>query len=128
MSQATQVVQQDSIVMPVSPSMVSLGTLQAASAVALVQGAREMADALADVIERQRLAVAIQGRRYVKVEGWTTLGIMLGVVPREVGTVEQDGVYTSTVELVRISDQGTIARRSCSRRGRDCPSTRARAR
>lgn len=112
MSQATQVVQQDSIVMPVSPSMVSLGTLQAASAVALVQGAREMADALADVIERQRLAVAIQGRRYVKVEGWTTLGIMLGVVPREVGTVEQDGVYTSTVELVRISDQGTIARAS----------------
>lgn len=112
MSHAMQVVQQDAAIVPVATAAVSLGTLQAASAVALVQGAREMANALADVIERQRLATAIQGRRYVKVEGWTTLGVMLGVVPREVGTVEQDGIYTATVELVRIGDQGVISRAS----------------
>ena len=112
MSHAMQVVQQDAAIMPVATAAVSLGTLQAASAVALVQGAREMANALADVIERQRLATAIQGRRYVKVEGWTTLGVMLGVVPREVGTIEQDGIYTATVELVRIGDQGVISRAS----------------
>lgn len=103
---------QDTAIMPVAQAAVSLGTLQAASPVALVQGARALADALADVIERQRLAVGIQGRKYVKVEGWTTLGIMLGVVPREVGTTEADGVYTATVELVRIVDQGVISRAS----------------
>lgn len=103
---------QDTAIMPVAQAAVSLGTLQAASPVALVQGARALADALADVIERQKLATAIQGRRYVKVEGWTTLGIMLGVVPREVGTVEQDGVYIAVVELVRMNDGACISRAS----------------
>lgn len=111
MSQKALAVQQAAI-MPVAQVAVSLGTLQAASASALVQGAREMAEALADVIERQRLTVGIQGRKYVKVEGWTTLGVMLGVVPREVGTVESNGIYTATVELVRIVDQGVISRAS----------------
>lgn len=112
MSQELQVVQQDAAMIPVAQVAVSLGTLQAASPRALVDGAREMANALADVIEHQKLATAIQGRRYVKVEGWTTLSIMLGVVPREVGTTEQDGVFTATVELVRIADQGVISRAS----------------
>lgn len=112
MSHAMQIVQQDTAIMPVAQAVVSLGTLQAASAVALVQGAREMANALADVIERQKLATVIQGRKHVNVEGWTTLGIMLGVVPREVSTVETDGVYTATVELVRVVDQGVISRAS----------------
>lgn len=111
MSQALAITQ-DTAIMPVAQAAISLGTLQAASPRALVEGAREMANALADVIERQRLATAIQGRRYVKVEGWTTLGTMLGVVPREVGTIEQDGIYTATVELVRIGDQGVISRAS----------------
>ena len=112
MSHAMQIVQQDTAIMPVAQAVVSLGTLQAASAVALVQGAREMANALADVIERQKLATVIQGRKHVNVEGWTTLGIMLGVVPREVSTIETDGVYTATVELVRVVDQGVISRAS----------------
>ena len=37
---------QDTAIVPVAQAAVSLGTLQAASAVALVQGAREMAGAL----------------------------------------------------------------------------------
>lgn len=112
MTQNALAVQQGAAIMPVAQAAVSLGTLQAASAVALVQGAREMANALADVIERQKLATPIQGRKYVKVEGWTTLGVMLGVVPREVGTVEQDGIYTATVELVRMNDGACISRAS----------------
>lgn len=100
------------VVQPVSAAAVSLGTLQAASASALVQGAREMANALADVIERQKLATVIQGKKHVNVEGWTTLAVMLGVVAREVQTVETDGIYTSVVELVRISDSACISRAS----------------
>ncbi len=71
-----------------------------------------MAQALADVVDHQELAVAIQGRRYVRVEGWTTLAVMLGVVAREVDTREEGGVYTATVELVRMSDGAVISRAS----------------
>jgi hypothetical protein len=112
MSQEPQSVQSDSAIIPVASSAIQLGTLQAASPAALITGAGEMAKALAEVIRHQQLALTIQGRKYVKVEGWTTLGIMLGVVAREVTTVEQDGIYTATVELVRISDQAVISRAS----------------
>ena len=103
---------QDTTIIPIAQAVVSLGTLQAASAVALVQGAREMAGALADVIERQHLATVIQGRKHVNVEGWTTLAVMLGVVAREVQTVETEGIYTAVVELVRMSDGACISRAS----------------
>ncbi|MER2623568.1 MAG: hypothetical protein ABTS22_06480 [Accumulibacter sp.] len=71
-----------------------------------------MAGALADVIERQHLATVIQGRKHVNVEGWTTLAVMLGVVAREVQTVETEGIYTAVVELVRMSDGACISRAS----------------
>lgn len=112
MSQKALAVQQATAIMPITQAVVSLGTLQAASAVALVQGAREMAGALADVIERQRLSTLINGKKHVNVEGWTTLAVMLGVVAREVQTVEKDGVYTAVVELVRVNDGACISRAS----------------
>ncbi len=90
----------------------ALGTLQAASPGALVAGASELAGELAAVIERQNLATAINGRKHVNVEGWTTLGVMLGVTAREVSTMEQDGVYVAIVELVRMSDGACISRAS----------------
>lgn len=103
---------QDTAIVPVAQAAVSLGTLQAGSPAALVQGAREMAGALADVIERQQLATLIQGRKHVNVEGWTTLAVMLGVVAREVQTTEQDGIYTAVVELIRMNDGACISRAS----------------
>lgn len=96
-------------VAPTAPMAVSLGTLQAASPAGLVQGASEMASALAQVINKQGLAKVINGRKYVRVEGWTTLGVMLGVIAREVSTNETDGVYVAVVELVRMSDGACIS-------------------
>lgn len=46
------------------------------------------------------------------VEGWTTLGAMLGVTPHEVSNTEQDGVYISVVELKRMSDGAVVSRAS----------------
>jgi hypothetical protein len=97
---------------PVSTSSVALGTLQASSPAALVSGAAELASQLAIVIKKQNLATVIKGKQFVNVEGWTTLATMLGVTAREVCTVEQDGIYTATVELVRMSDQAVISRAS----------------
>jgi hypothetical protein len=99
-------------IIPVAPSPVSLGTLQAATPGALVTGAAELAGELANIIQRQNLAVALQGRQYVKCEGWTTLGVMLGCVAREVATTEQDGIYTATVEMIRMVDGACISRAS----------------
>jgi len=53
-----------------------------------------------------------QGKQYVRVKGWTTLAVMLGVVAREVETREELGVYTAIVELVRMSDRAVISRAS----------------
>jgi hypothetical protein len=99
-------------VMPVSTSSVALGTLQASNPAALVSGAAELASQLAIVINRQNLATVIKGKRFVNVEGWTTLATMLGVTAREVCTVELEGVYVATVELVRMSDGACISRAS----------------
>jgi hypothetical protein len=91
---------------------VALGTLSAATPGALVTCAAELAAELANVINKQGLSTQIKGRKHVNVEGWTTLGIMLGCVAREVQTTEADGIYTATVELVRMSDGACISRAS----------------
>jgi hypothetical protein len=78
----------------------------------LVAGAAELASQLAIVIAKQNLATVIKGKRFVNVEGWTTLATMLGVTAREVCTVESEGVYVATVELVRMSDGYCISKAS----------------
>ena len=97
---------------PVPAAPVSLGMLQGVSPAALMAGASEMAGELARMIEAQRLWDPINGKKYVKVEGWTTLAVMMGVVAREVQTTEADGIYTAVVELVRMSDGACISRAS----------------
>ena len=94
------------------PAPVSLGILHGTSPAALMSGASEMAGELAKMIEAQRLWDPINGKKYVKVEGWTTLAVMMGVVAREVSTTEDNGVYTAVVELVRMSDGACISRAS----------------
>ena len=103
-----QVLMQLPVVMPVTSSSVALGTLQASSPAALVSGAAEMAHELATVIDKQKLFTVIQGKKFVGVEGWTTLAVMLGCVAREVSTTEHDGIYVAVVELVRMNDGACI--------------------
>lgn len=107
---------------------VSLGTLQADTAVALLTTATAMATALAGVIERQKLYTNIGGRSHVRVEGWTTLATMLGCTPREVANEAlADGSYVATVELVRMRD-GAVISRATSECGMDEPTWASRAR
>lgn len=67
--------------------------------------AARIATTLTKVIQDQGLFTNIQGRKYVKVEGWEVLGSFLGVLPRE-RTVNElsDGSYEAFVDLVRSSD------------------------
>lgn len=96
---------------------ISLGAIQANGPAAVIEQASAIARALADIIDRRGLYSVIGGRRYVRVEGWTTLGAMLGVLPREVETRPIDNGYESVVELVRTSDGAVIGRGSaiCTR-------------
>lgn len=83
---------------------ISLGQMMFDNPAAMVAQAKVVAGVLKDVITAQELYVNIKGRNYVLVEGWTTLGAMLGVVPRTVSTSEiEDGIFEATVELVNTS-------------------------
>ncbi len=78
-----------------------------------IEQASAYAGVLKDVIEKQKLFTPIQGKKYVNVEGWMTLGALLGILPREVSVAQNvDGDYEATVELVRTSDGVVIGRGS----------------
>lgn len=91
-------------------ALIELGTLQADTPVALIDGATQISDKLADIIRSKKLANRIQGKEYVRVEGWTTLAALLGVIARE-DRVEalEDGGYLATVSLVRMNDGAVIS-------------------
>ena len=90
---------------------VSLGTAILPSPAHVVSYATEVSKSLSTIIQQQRLFSVISGRKYVQVEGWTTMGAMLGVVPRTVSVEEiMEGVFEATVELVRVSDGAIIGR------------------
>lgn len=80
---------------------------------AMVKNAAEMADALAGVIQKQKLYSDIQGKKFVKLEGWATLGTMLGVFPREVYVKElEDHSYEACVELFSTRSGQVMGRAS----------------
>jgi hypothetical protein len=73
-----------------------------------VAQATEIANVLSSVIEKQGLFSNISGKKYIKAEGWQTLGTFLGVVPREKSVVRLgDGSYEAYIEIVKFRD-GTI--------------------
>jgi len=80
-------------------------TLFNQSPTAMLAFATEAANVLRDVIDKQKLYTLIQGKPHVRVEGWTTMGSFIGVLPHEKWVKElPDGSYEAMVELVRESD------------------------
>ncbi len=97
---------------------VQLGIIQTASPQDVVNKASEIATAVSKVVENKKLYTIIRGRKYVHVEGWTTMGALLGVTPREVECHRlEDGGYVGTVELVR--GDGVIIGRASAMVGMD---------
>ena len=104
---------ENEIVVFEKPRILSLGALPTTGPVALIQQASQIATELAKIIKDRRLTSKIQGRDFVQVEGWSTMGAMLGVLPREVETNRlEDGGYEAIVELIRINDNAVIGRAS----------------
>lgn len=90
----------------------------AATPEAVLEQATAQAKVLKDVIRQQKLSTVIQGREHVSVEGWTTLGSMLGVFPvvewtRELG---DDEGWEARVVATTLSGQVVgAAEAMCSR-------------
>lgn len=74
--------------------------------------AASTASVLARMIEKQGLSLELQGRRYVRVEGWTALATILGLSPQEVSVVPEGEGYVATVGLRRVRDGQEISRAS----------------
>ena len=92
---------------------VKLGSLSVPGPEAVLEQASRIATALAKVINDRQLYSNIQGKKYVRVEGWNTLGALLGILPREVSaTLLDDDSYQAVVELIRTSDGMVIGRGS----------------
>ena len=92
-----------------------LGIIHAKNPHDVIVQASAIAKELAGIIKANNLTTMIKGREYVQVEGWSTMGAMLGVLPREVCVQRQeDGGYEAIVELVRITDNVVIGRASAS--------------
>jgi len=97
---------------------VRLGALQLTGPGDVVNRAASVASELAKIVENKKLYSMIQGKKFPRVEAWTTVGGMLGVVPREAEppklTQYDDGYeeYEATVELVRVSDGAIVGRAS----------------
>lgn len=117
----------DTALVPIVESTrVELGVIRADSPSQLVTVATEAANALAQVIKAKKLFSNIQGKEYVRVEGWTTLATMMGCLPREVSmTRDEKGTYTATVELVRMHD-GAVLTRASAECGMDEPTWKSR--
>lgn len=98
---------------------VHLGSISVRNPNDMVAKATEMADALANIINRQNLFKVINGRKYVMVEGWTTLGAMMGIVPVEeyCQAMPEGAGFEAKVKLIRASDGGMVGAASaeCTR-------------
>ena len=86
---------------PVSSSVDLLGPDPAAR----LEQAHKIASLLAPVVRDRGLASRIQGREYVRYEGWTLLGSLLGVFPCTEWVHEIEGGYEARVVARTLGGQ-----------------------
>jgi hypothetical protein len=100
-----------------APEPQAVNLFNAPNPAMVLQRATEVAKALAGVILEQGLYNEIQGRRHVRVEGWTLCGSMLGVFPVCVWTRPIEGGWEARVEAVTMNGQSVGAAESqCTRK------------
>jgi len=92
---------------------IRLGSMTVATPQDVINQASKIATELAKIIKDRKLFSTISGKNFVRVEGWTTMGAMLGILPREVAVTEtENGDFLADVELIRASDGMIVGRAS----------------
>ena len=79
----------------------------------VIRKASDYSKILKDVIEKQRLYVTIQGKKYVRCEGWQVLGALLKCTPRIVRVTEIPNGFEAEAEIVNV--EGRILSRAVAR-------------
>jgi hypothetical protein len=105
-------IEQKAEIIPLPPPIeIRLGSLAIADPKEMIHRASELATALKEIINKQKLFVVIKSkkgppRKFVVAEGWTTMGAMLGVVPIEVSCdpLPEGKGYKAVIKLVRLND------------------------
>lgn len=98
------------------PDAHGISLVGAANPRQFVERVSEVATALAEIIMRRGLYADIGGKRYVEVEGWTTLGSMMGVFGSAVYAVpdgdpewvEIDGVKGVKATMKAVTVEGAV--------------------
>jgi hypothetical protein len=77
---------------------------------AFVAHTTDVAKALADVLNRQKLYSVIQGRKFISVEGWTFLGSMVGIFPvtRWTRPIEINGLKGWEARVEAVTRNGEV--------------------
>lgn len=79
----------------------------------MIEQASKLATSLARIIKDKGLFTHVNGNDHVHVEGWTTLGALLGVLPREKDVKElPDSSFESHVELYCIHSNQVVGQGS----------------
>ena len=75
----------------------------------MVAAATEIANVLKDVIDKQKLFVSLNGNQHVKAEGWSVLGTMLSILPKEEKVIRhEDGSFEAYVCLINNRNGHTV--------------------
>lgn len=77
-----------------------------------------MANILSDIIEKQKMYILFNGKKYVTVDGWCTLGTMLGILPAERDVHETENGFYAKVDLVN-KNTGVVVGSASAICGRD---------
>jgi hypothetical protein len=79
----------------------------------VISDAQVISKELSRLVDDRKLYTVISGKKYVQVAGWSALGAMMGILPREVSVVEHEsGDIEAVVELIRASDGAVVGRGS----------------
>lgn len=98
----------------VEGEFMQLGSIKAVGPTGIIEQAASVAKCLANIVNKRHLYTDISGKKFVRVEGWTTLGAMLGILPREVSVKkiasddDHSEGYEAYVELIRVNDGRVI--------------------
>jgi len=87
----------------------------------VVKIAKNIADAVSDIVEKQKLYDKIKDKKYVRCEGWTTMGAMLGLFPQIV-EVREEKIDDKNKKYVAVCEIRTLDGRLVSRAESECSS------
>jgi hypothetical protein len=78
----------------------------------LMQNAKSLADQFTKIVDTQKMYTAISGKKHVHVDGWSMMGVLLGVFPHVVSTERVNSDVNLTNGKREVAYKSTVAIRT----------------